>query len=114
LRKNIFKLLASLIANVEAKKRYEQELILARKLAEEASIAKSNFLANMSHEIRTPLNGIVGFANLLAETNLDEKQRKYLSTILKSTEVLLGVINDILDLAKIESGRLHLSSSNLT
>jgi len=113
--KNIFKLLASLIANVEAKKRYEQELISARKAAEEASIAKSNFLANMSHEIRTPLNGIVGFANLLAETNLDEKQRKYLSTILKSTEVLLGVINDILDLAKIESGRLQLEyvESNL-
>jgi PAS domain S-box-containing protein len=115
IEKNIFKLLASLIANVEAKKRYEQELILARKIAEEASIAKSNFLANMSHEIRTPLNGIVGFANLLAGTNLDEKQRKYLSTILKSTEVLLGVINDILDLAKIESGRLQLElvESNL-
>ncbi len=115
IEKNIFKLLASLIANVEAKKRYEQELISARKAAEEASKAKSNFLANMSHEIRTPLNGIVGFANLLAETNLDEKQRKYLSTILKSTEVLLGVINDILDLAKIESGRLQLEfvESNL-
>ncbi|QAV33285.1 PAS domain S-box protein [Fervidobacterium changbaicum] len=113
--KNIFTLLASLIANIESKKRYEQELILAKKLAEEASVAKSNFLANMSHEIRTPLNGIVGFANLLAETELDEKQRKYLSTILKSTEVLLGVINDILDLAKIESGRLQLEfiESNL-
>jgi len=106
--KNILMLLATLIANVESKKKYEEELIQARRIAEEANLAKSNFLANMSHEIRTPLNGIVGFANLLAETNLDEKQRKYLSTILKSTEVLLGVINDILDLAKIESGKLQL------
>ncbi|MCX7654580.1 MAG: ATP-binding protein [Fervidobacterium sp.] len=106
--KRIMLLLATLIANTEMKRIYEQELIKAKQKAEQANIAKSAFLASMSHEIRTPLNGIVGFTNLLKETNLDEKQRKYVETIIKSTEVLLGIINDILDLAKIESGKFQL------
>jgi len=106
--KRITLLLATLIANTEMRKNYEEELIRAKRQAEQASLAKSSFLAGMSHEIRTPLNGIVGFANLLKETHLDEKQKKYVETILKSTEVLLGIINDILDLAKIESGKFQL------
>lgn len=106
--KRIMLLLATLIANTEMRKNYEEELIRAKRQAEQASLAKSSFLAGMSHEIRTPLNGIVGFANLLKETHLDEKQKKYVDTILKSTEVLLGIINDILDLAKIESGKFQL------
>lgn len=109
--KRIMLLLATLLTNTEMRKNYEQELIIARKKAEEASIAKSAFLANMSHEIRTPLNGIIGFANLLKETPLNETQQKYVDTILKSSEILIGILNDILDLAKIESGKFQIEST---
>lgn len=109
--KRVMLLLATLIANTEIRKNYEEELIRARKRAEEASAAKSTFLANMSHEIRTPLNGIIGFTNLLKETRLNETQRKYIDIILKSSEVLMGILNDILDLAKIESGKFQLDPS---
>ncbi|WP_250462907.1 response regulator [Microbulbifer litoralis] len=84
------------------------ELDLARKKALEASRVKSNFLANTSHEIRTPLNGIIGFTNLLLKTEVDELQRDYLQTILRSSENLLTTINDILDFSRIESGNLVL------
>jgi PAS domain S-box-containing protein len=75
---------------------------------EVATAAKSNFLANMSHEIRTPLNAIIGMAELLAETDLTPKQREYLSIFQSSGENLLHLINDILDMSKIESGHLRL------
>ncbi len=80
------------------------------KAAEEANQAKSRFLANMSHEIRTPLNGISGFAQILNETNLSDEQGKFLYHILKSSEILIELINQILDLSKIEAGEMKLES----
>ncbi len=75
--------------------------------ATEASAMKSNFVANMSHEIRTPLNGVVGMMNLLSDTRLSDEQREYLALARSSSDALMTVINDVLDIAKIEAGRLE-------
>ncbi len=87
------------------------ELDITRTKAINASKAKSEFLANMSHEIRTPLSGIIGFTELLQGTTLSRQQKDYTSTIEKSSKNLLQIINDILDLSKIESGRTIITSS---
>ncbi|MCC5934694.1 MAG: response regulator [Balneolales bacterium] len=84
------------------------ELSTALRAAEAASIAKGSFLANMSHEIRTPLNGVIGFTDLLLNTNLDDAQQQYAENANVSGKALLGVINDILDFSKIEAGGLDL------
>jgi two-component system, NarL family, sensor histidine kinase BarA len=89
------------------------ELDIARKEAINADRAKSDFLANMSHEIRTPLNGIVGFTKLLQRSPLNSGQRDHLSSIKKSSEILLTIINDILDFSKIEAGQLDLEEENI-
>ena len=85
------------------------ELERARELAESSEKAKAAFMANMSHELRTPLNGIDGFVQLLANTELTQKQQKYISLITTSSSNLIGIVNDILDFSKIESGKMTLS-----
>ena len=91
--------------------RQAEELTRARIAAESATQAKSQFLASMSHEIRTPINGVLGMAELLANSELSEKQRRFARTILNSGRSLLGIINDILDLSKIEARKLDLDSA---
>ncbi len=89
----------------------EKELVEAKEKAEESGRLKSAFLANMSHEIRTPLNAIVGFSNIIAETQDMEERRGMYKIVETNNERLLSLINDILDLSKIEAGMLELSSA---
>jgi signal transduction histidine kinase/CheY-like chemotaxis protein len=98
----------SLALNITSSVRYEEQLHDARERAEAANRAKSAFLANMSHEIRTPMNGVVGMAELLTETDLNNEQRLFVETIKHSGEALLVIINDVLDYSKIEADKLVL------
>lgn len=92
----------------EELRKYQQELIAAKEQAEEGKKVKETFLANMSHEIRTPINGIQGIVHLLENTNLDAEQSKMVNLLKLSSESLLGIINDVLDISKIESGKFKI------
>ena len=100
--------LVGVIVDITALKNAEREAERARQAAEDAASAKADFLANMSHEIRTPMNAIIGMTHLALQTELTDRQRNYLSKVDGAAKGLLGIINDILDLSKIEAGKMQI------
>lgn len=105
---DLLTLLAELLTNAFRRRHREEDLRRAREQAERATLAKSAFLANVSHEIRTPLNAIIGMTALLLDSRLDAHQRHSMEIVRSSGESLLSLINDLLDLSRIEAGKLNL------
>jgi len=105
---SILKMAAHIITNSWVKYQINEEMDRARQAAETMSQAKSQFLANMSHEIRTPLNAVIGFTDLLLNTDLSETQQQYVESAHVSAHSLMDIINEVLDFSKIESGKLEL------
>ncbi|MGC8864827.1 MAG: ATP-binding protein [Bacteroidales bacterium] len=106
------KYIIGLMTDLTARKHQDEELKRALERAELAMRSKSMFLASMSHEIRTPMNSILGMAEILSDTRLDEEQREYVEVINQAGLTLLSIINDILDLSKLEAGRVTLNNTN--
>ncbi|WP_345952553.1 response regulator [Mucilaginibacter sp. PAMB04168] len=96
------------ISDVSPQKSYQQELIRSKEAAEHSKKIKENFLANMSHELRTPVNGIIGLTGMLRKSDLDDHQKNIVDLLDVSSQSLLGVINDVLDISKIEAGKFSI------
>ncbi len=109
---NVPKTYRATIFDITDRKLYETELLEARKKAELTSAARAEFLATISHEIRTPLNAILGIGNLIQDTGLNQQQKEYARILLLSSENLLGLVNNLLDLSKIEAGKVKLEKKS--
>ena len=102
-----------ILQDITEQKRFQQMLMQAKLSAEEANSAKSLFLANMSHEVRTPLNTIMGLVDLTLDTQLNEEQQSNLTTVKNAADILLSLLNDILDLSRVEAGKIQLENIEL-
>lgn len=110
---DILQLLSSPIASILDSKIYHQKLELALKQAKESEQLKNNFLSNISHEIRTPMNAIVGFSSILKEASSEEEREEYTNLVMENSDALLNILNDIMEIAKIDSGQIVLNTEEI-